>query len=286
MEITDITSLLSAIQKVESDNPKKELFFRGQKQYFDTVTPSIARDGFLSNEDVLFKEYILRNPGEFLNQKTTFEKLTKMQHYRLPTRLLDITTNPLIALFFAAEFANETEEKVDGDFIIYAIPNEYIKYYDSDTVSVVANIARRPSNKLDIQNWQKEASESEEEWLDRFNNHEDIAYLLHEIKDEKPYFRHIIEKEHLESIWCVKPLLDNRRIIKQDGAFLLFGINGTKGQIANYNPNAFEPLRYTVKNKKVLRKQLELLGISKDKIYPELDTTAEYLRDKFKNKIA
>ena len=280
-KINSISALLDLISRTKKDG--HTLYFRGQKKEYERIMPSIDRDGLLESEDKLFKEFIIRNPDEFKGQKTTFEILTKMQHYGLPTRLLDITTNPLVALFFAVE-ADEILDLELGDFIIYAIPDEFIKYYDSDTVSVVSNIVKRPSDKLDISKISRKisAQESKEQWINRFNRHKHIKYLLHEIKDEKPYFSHVIQKDHLQSIWCVKPLLNNRRIIKQDGAFLLFGIESTKKKLANYKKEEFQPQRYQVENKKLLREQLELLGFSKDKIFPEMDTTADYLKEKYK----
>jgi hypothetical protein len=67
----------------------------------------------------MFREYILRNPNEFEHEKTTFEKLVKMQHYSLPTRLLDITSNALVGLFFAVQKNNNC----DGELIIFGVPD-------------------------------------------------------------------------------------------------------------------------------------------------------------------
>lgn len=280
--IDSIPSLLNLIAKEKRKAGENSLYFRGHKEHYRAVTPSIGRNGLLESEDKLFREFILRNPDEFEGTRSTFQILAKMQHYGLPTRLLDISSNPLISLFFAVE-EDEKTNTLDGELVIFSIPQNFIKYYDSDTVSVVSNIAKRPFKKLNVSRVSRKITKEEDkqQWLKRFNDIPHIKYLLHEIKDEKPYFTHVIEKDHLQSIWCVKPLLNNRRIIKQDGAFLLFGLNGSKEKLAEYKSDAFVPKCYRVTNKVELREQLELLGVSKDKIYPELDTAALYLKTKY-----
>lgn len=162
------------------------------------------------------------------------------------------------------------------------IPAAEIKYFDSDTVSVLANISRRPCT-----------FELPDAALDRaaFNDHPQIHYLLHEVKREKPYFEPSILRVHLESVVCVKPKLDNARVIKQDGAFLLFGMNGRKIEPASV------PLRYlsaaaskrllVEPSKKIfIRKQLESLGLTQATIFPEIDKVAEFIKRNYATPVA
>lgn len=118
--IRTINGFLNKLEDFRKRYPYKEIVFRGQSKYYSKIEPSIYRnDEWIINEENIFREYILRNPDDFAEEKTTFEKLVKMQHYSLPTRLLDVTANPLVALFFAVE----KRQKVDGDFIVFAIPD-------------------------------------------------------------------------------------------------------------------------------------------------------------------
>ena len=169
----------------------------------------------------------------------------------------------------------------DGFVYVFEIPNEYVKYYDSDTVSVISNIARRPYNTnsgMDLTS----LTNSERKDIDAFNDNLRIKRLLHEIQDEKPYFKPEILLEHLSEILCVKPLMKNRRIIRQDGAFLLFGIGKKKTEPSKVSEEWVKKIIRVNKNKKSdIMKDLVLMGVSKDKVYPELEQVGEYLKEKY-----
>ena len=215
--IGSVRTYLDALEKLDHF-VGANLFFRGHPSFTYALTPSVYRDPMLvANEDVIFKELVLRCPSDFASLGSTFQMLVKMQHYGLPTRLLDLTANPLIALYFACDTVDPPSES--GEVIAFRVPTQEVKYYDSDTVSVIANIARRPSE-FKIPTF-KSSNKT-------FNSESEIRYLLHEIKKEKPYFEPEIVREHLGSVLCVRPKLENPRIIRQDGAFFLFGVNESK----------------------------------------------------------
>lgn len=272
IRVGSVRTFLDAIEKLDRSG-ETSFFYRGHPSFTYSLMPSIYRDArWIENEDVMFKELVLRCPNEFSSLASTFQTLVKMQHYGLPTRLLDLTANPLIALYFACDPADPPSES--GEVVAFRVPTTEIKYYDSDTVSVVANIARRP---FDFEVPPRNLSKAV------FNKEPAIRYLLHEIKQEKPYFEPEIVREHLESVICVKPKMENPRIVRQDGAFLLFGVDGTK-KIGASVPQEYiassGPKRIIVigSEKRRIRTQLEALGISKGSVYPEIDRVAEFIK--------
>lgn len=118
-----------------------ETFYRGHADKGWSLTPSILRtpDGPWV-EDQLFRDMVAHEPQSFSECRSALEHLVQMQHYGLPTRLLDVTMNPLVALYFACEEA--TLHPADGAVYHLAVPYQKVKHYDSDTVSVLANLAK------------------------------------------------------------------------------------------------------------------------------------------------
>lgn len=89
--------------------------FRGQCSRDYCLIPSIYRlssdkkHRYVESEIEIFKEAIRTAPKDYPVTMSNFEKLVKMQHYSLPTRLLDVTYSSLVALYFAV---NSSQKKM------------------------------------------------------------------------------------------------------------------------------------------------------------------------------
>jgi len=283
--VGSVRTLLGELESL-SQNRDYEYYYRGHSNKEYELAPSVYRNsGWIDNEHRMFRELVLRCPDDFHDLETTFQKLVKMQHYALPTRLLDITGNPLIALLFACkdelvkEEGSGKEKYADGEVIIFRIPKTEIKYFDSDTVSVIANISKQPPGF----NFIEKPGETPEE----FSEQESVKLLVHDIRQERALFEPKIKAEHLRSVICVKPLLDNPRIMRQDGAFFLFGVDGNKSEPSRI-PDSYrhrpKDLRLIIRaaEKRKMREQLEALGVSQGRIFPEIDSVAAYVNWSFR----
>lgn len=265
-KVASISAFIDRIKTIES-RKNFSLFYRGHSDssykaipsVFRTITKSGVKGSFADQEDKLFKNLVMQCPQEFIGCSSTLEYLVKMQHYGLPTRLLDLTTNPLVALYFACASKGK-----DGEVIIYEVPNEEIKFFNSDTAAVIGNLAKMPRS---------------------FKYPEDKERFLHEIKAEKPYFIDGIKVNDLSTVQCVKAKLDNRRITQQSGAFFIFGMDKsiTTPAAIPYSyiyKESSKPVTIEIANsgKTALLAQLGNLSISEATLFPEIDSVARHLK--------
>ena len=252
-----------------------ETFFRGHDDAAFELTPSLLRKNshgawqIMPNEDRLCKELLIAHYDEFQGDQFCFDRLVRMQHYGLPTRLLDISSNPLVALFFACYRAPSLLDS-DGEVIVFQVSSKKMKYYDSDTVSCLANLSNltyAQKNEIDLKLD-----------IDAFNDTKVARKLLHHVKSEKNFFERRIDPEDLGSIVCVKAKRTNTRIKSQSGAFLLFGHEAT---LPETGQDGVEIFRVTISSKQSILKQLDRLNVNTTTVYPSIDQTALHLRERY-----
>ncbi|MCQ2604384.1 MAG: FRG domain-containing protein [Spirochaetia bacterium] len=188
------------------------LFYRGQTNANYLLNPSALRDD-PAREHKLIREFQRKFYNETGKCRTTMDKLVLMQHYLLQTRCLDISENPLIALYFACQdmkkYPNTNNPDANkycwGEVTIFQESGgkKDMKYDDSSTTSIIANIAFL----------------EEKFSLDKlgmlYQNDYHVAYNANYIR-----FRDILRR----SVIVRSPQI-NERIRHQQGAFILVNAN-------------------------------------------------------------
>ncbi len=289
--VESLSELIDEVSKLQS-NKDNVFVFRGEpKDYGDTaLTPGIYRkEEYINNEEKIFREMQRFNDFEFKSDKTAFDKLSRMQHHGAPTRLLDLTDDLLSAVYFAVENRSSDDEKDNAFVYVFEIKEDEIHYYDSDTVSVISNLAKIPL-KNDKNKKSKEVliEDIKNKDVEEFNAMKSAKFLRHEIREEKPQFEPIIDPKHITSVLYVKPKLTSDRIKSQKGSFFLFGLHpedpSKSINIKDTTLDTSNPIEkyhiFQIKKTKIdkIKKALETIGITKPFIYPELDKVAEHLK--------
>lgn len=127
--LSEYVKCVSEIKKNTVNNAllNETLLFRGHEDSTYTLQPVISRDkespsriSILDEEREIIDLAKMRLPDIFREDMQPLELLAIAQHYGLPTRLLDVTENALVALFFACEKGHDK----DGEVFVFKIKDE------------------------------------------------------------------------------------------------------------------------------------------------------------------
>lgn len=195
---------------------KNPVFFRGQTNADYLLTPNCLRIN-PKNENLMIEAFYRKFYDELNKCHSSMEKLMVMQHFQLPTRCLDISESPLMALYFACSHMKKfrkaivTPEQEDwGEIILFQEQieekqqkPENLKTIESSNISVIANTAYMEE---DFSLWHLGA---------RWKKDVDIGH------DEK----YIDLKSIVRRSYIVRVPQNNPRIKNQQGAFIMANAN-------------------------------------------------------------
>lgn len=291
IEITSVSSFIDEVNEIKDDlyGSNEELFFRGQKTDFWDVIPSIFRGNFLSVEHTLMQVPLLKAPYEFISINNDFEIMTKYQHYGMCTRLLDLTTNPLVALYFACEeygdvcykeIENEEDTKIQEANGVIFFNKKYSVSTNEINIKVISSLSQ-----IDLSN-----DNTLESILRKLTKRQVISKELEERWKSKEHYEEFIDI--IQNNYIVIPPYNNERLSRQCGMFLLAGCFNfvyTESISESSIEKGYKDLRdefdrkffyISGEKKKKILEELDTYNINEATLFPELEHQLSYIKNK------
>ena len=276
--MSSIQDLLDKLNGMCSDTEYTYLY-RGHSKVTYELLPGLFRVGApLDKEYELCQKIYREYPHEFENY-SRLQKLIKMQHYGVPTRLLDFSMNPLIALYFAVT----DNMQDDGEFIIYKVNDKWIKYEDCAKVNAIACFSYMRQNTIENLltycngNLEKTVNDTKAEFREK-----GIYGKVYNIQDANygaNNFIRMLEEENISGNFCWKNLLNPVAFLAsktfdranvQDSAFVIFGSPKNKIRTREEKKIFLEKITIPSNYKMRILRDLRLMGVRDSTVDPSL----------------
>ena len=295
-KVGDLVSIRNSL-KGTSFNDGYMFYFRGEGKDSWELRPYVMRNSserkaiLHDKEGEMLFDLMSERPEDFIGATSALSQWVIAQHHGLQTRLLDITRNPLVALFHATS-KHPTD---NGILHVFVVQKDIIKTFDSDTVNVVANLAKLPRSEQDRlmgKHVELEPDENPlEEPFDRTNKYFHTMHrLYHYIRQEKPHFKERIDARDLFRVFVVEPQQSFERIRVQSGAFIIsaFHERFETEEILKFNKNTpvYHHYKLTVpaNSKNEILDDLKILNITREVLFPSLDEAAKAIVKRYEER--
>ncbi len=287
-----IKHIENAIKSLKSDIVRDEyLAFRGQNSKRYPLIPSIGRPlkGRKDIQMMYFEKELIytaqhEHPEEFLGISSPVELLIKLQHFGIPTRLLDITTNALVALYFACS-GNPDEE---GEVFILKLKRDYC--WNDPLTELIADTYRLSIVERTIE--------------DCFEIYKRQPYYIDTVienaeTDEAPFYEFVNGLHRLqEEPAVIQPPRTFSRLNAQSGQFLLFAndllydssgfpaeIDFSISPLGKTHRYIIGVLRVPVEEKPMILRDLAVMGITRSSMFHDnIDVVCEEIVQSIHNR--
>ena len=153
-----LESFLHLILNTKNDAVRQEthLYFRGESKYNQYIVPNLYLDeGLTKRSSEYYYRVLLSQIGsaDYSKSSDLFRHMVDFQHHGAKTRLIDISSNPLIALYFAVENSADVNEYgyvyTFGSFHRDDRPDNNAEQFDvGHTVAVKTALSLIPQDKI------------------------------------------------------------------------------------------------------------------------------------------
>ena len=258
-DLLDYMYITELIRKSTSSETFLDTYvcYRGMENLNWALEPGILVNNLLSEEENIYNEFEKLNPSDFMHINSSLDKMAKMQHFGLPTRLLDFSLNPLVALFFACHQTDKDNVQYDARVVVHFSEND-----DELMSQMICNNA----------------------FGDKKDN---LPYSLNDMN---------IRYMNYTDYTIVLPSYITEREIRQSSIFLLFPqIIDFKRQCyttqirkiePDFMKNFFFSIIINSNSKKLILEQLDNIGINSMSLFAELEHSAKYIKEKHKKRVA